>query len=327
MSTPPLLPPALRPGDRAVIVSPSSTIADQQPAALKARDAFAQALDLHVDFAEHAFATHHYSAGTPDQRASDLMAAFTDPAVKAVLLSMGGATAIDVLDLLDYDAIAANPKIVAGISDSTTILQAITTRTGLVTFHGLELLDFARHPMTYTLDAARSTWFNAWSGPWQPNPDWRDLDGEATTYRGWRTIKPGIASGPVVGGNSDAFTQLIATPYAPRFDGAILAVETYRLHKRHIHALLVSLRLRGVLDAVNGMLIGYCLGSDAPGTGNDRDIADIVVETTAGYDIPVIQIGEIGHQVENLLLPLGAQVHLNTDTPSLALDSPVVTTV
>lgn len=319
--TPLILPPALHAGDRAVVVSPSSTIADLREPAAAAALALGRALDLRVEFAEHAFAADHYSAGTPAQRAADLMAAFTDPGVHAIVLSMGGATAIDVLDLLDYDAIRDNPKIVAGISDCTTVLQTLTTRTGLVTFHGLELLDFARHPMPYTLASARATWVDTWSGPWAPNPDWRDLDGETTRYTGWRTIRSGTATGPLVGGNSEAITQLIGGPYAPDFAGAVLVLETYRLHKRHLDALLVSLRQRGILDQIAGLVIGYCLGSDAPGQGNDRDVAEIVTETTNGRDFPVAQIGEIGHQVENLILPLGAVVELNAqpDGPTLTL--------
>jgi muramoyltetrapeptide carboxypeptidase len=294
--------------------------------AIRAADALSRALQVEVDFAEHAFAVDHYSAGTPAQRAADLMTAFRDPTIRAVVLSMGGATAIDVLDLIDYDVVRSNPKILAGISDSTTVLAAVTTHTGLVTFHGLELLDLARHPMPYTLASARATWFDAWSGLWAPNPGWRDLDGEVTTYTGWRTIRPGTVEGRLMGGNSEAITQLIGGRHSPDFDDAILVLETYRLQKRHIHALLVSLRQRGILDTINGMIIGYCLGSDAPGGGNDRDLADIVAETTTGHDIPVVQIGEIGHQVENLILPLGARARLQASPggPALSLLDPAV---
>jgi muramoyltetrapeptide carboxypeptidase len=137
-------------------------------------------------------------------------------------------------------------------------------------------------------------------------------------------IKPGTASGLIVGGNSDAFTQLIGTPYGPRLDGAVLVIETYHLQKRHLHALLVSLRLRGALDDLTGLILGYCLGSDAPGAGNDRDLAEIVTQTTAGHDFPIMHIGEIGHQMENLILPIGGRVVLDTDQRSLTLVSPAV---
>ncbi|WP_169501836.1 hypothetical protein [Kribbella catacumbae] len=61
--------------------------------------------------------------------------------------------------------------------------------------------------------------------------------------------------------------------------GPILFLEAYRLQKGHIQALLATLKLRGVFESIRSLIVGYCLGSDAPGTGNDRDIADIVLET------------------------------------------------
>ncbi len=282
------------------------------------------ALGLKVEFAQHAFAQDYYSAGSIEQRTHDLMAAFADPEIKAVFFSTGGATAIDVVDQLDYDMIAENPKILAGLSDSSTLLNAVTAKTGLVTFHGFELLDFSGHEMEYTAQSARQVWFDRWFGDYRPNPEWRDLEGDETTYQGWREIKPGMARGTAVGGNSDAIMQLVGTDYCPPIDGSVLFLETYRLQKRHIQALLATLKLRGAFESISGLVLGYCLGSDASGTGNDRDIANIVLETTADYTFPVLQIGEIGHQVENLILPIGATIEFDTSSPSLGLPEPAV---
>lgn len=159
--------------------------AAQRDAAQNAAVVLEKSLGVKIEFADHAFGSHSYSAGTTEQRQQDLMAAFADPEVKAIVLSMGGATAIDVIDGLDYDLIVANPKIVTGISDSSTVLEAITARTGLVTFHGFEMLDFDRYDMPYTTDSMRQVWFEGWSGAYQPNPHWHDLEGERTTYRHW----------------------------------------------------------------------------------------------------------------------------------------------
>jgi muramoyltetrapeptide carboxypeptidase len=317
-------PEGLRAEDRAVIVSSSSTIADRGEVAEGARRRLETALGLKVEFARHAFAEDYYSAGSTEERRSDLMEAFTDPDVKAVFFSTGGATAVDLVDQLDYDTIAEHPKILAGLSDSSTLLNAVTARTGLVTFHGFELLDFTQHEMPYTTRSIKQVWFDQWSGEYHPNPDWRDLEGDKTTYAGWRVIKPGSGRGAAVGGNSDAFMQLVGTDYCPPLDGSILFLETYRLQKRHIQALLATLKLRGVFDSIHGLIIGYCLGSDEPGTGNDRDIADIILETTANHTFPVIQVGEIGHQVENLILPIGDTIEIDTSAPSLVLPEPAV---
>lgn len=315
-------PERLRAGDRAIIVSSSSTIADRSETAERARARLEAALGLRIEFAQHAFAQDNYSAGSIEERRHDLMGAFTDPEVKAIFFSTGGATAVDLVERLDYDTIAAHPKILAGLSDSSTLLNAITARTGLVTFHGLELFDFSQHEMQYTTQSIKQVWFDRWSGGYHPNPDWRDLEGDNTTYQGWREIKPGRARGTAVGGNSDAFMQLVGTKYCPPLDGSILFLEAYRLQKRHIQALLATLNLKGVLETIHGLVIGYCLGSDAPGTGNERDIADIALETTADYTFPAMQVGEIGHQVENLILPIGAELEIDTSSLSLALPEP-----
>jgi muramoyltetrapeptide carboxypeptidase len=317
-------PERLRAGDRAIIVSSSSTIADRSEAAERARLSLETTLGLKVEFAHHAFAQDYYSAGRTEERRHDLMAAFTDPDIKAVCFSTGGATAVDLVDRLDYATIAKHPKILAGLSDSSTLLNAVTAKTGLVTFHGLELFDFSQHEMQYTTQGIRQVWFDQWAGDYRPNPDWRDLEGDETTYRGWRGIKPGRARGTAVGGNSEGFMQLVGTDYCPTLDGSILFLETYRLQKRHIQALLATLKLKGVFESIRGLITGYCLGSDAPGTGNERDIADIVLETTSDYTFPVMQVGEIGHQVENLILPIGAVIEIDTSSPSLVLPEPAV---
>jgi muramoyltetrapeptide carboxypeptidase len=45
-----------------------------------------------------------------------------------------------LLDHIDYDLIRQNPKILIGYSDNTTLLTAIHSRTGLVTFMGPSIL-------------------------------------------------------------------------------------------------------------------------------------------------------------------------------------------
>lgn len=54
------------------------------------------------------------------------------------------------------------------------------------------------------------------------------------------------------------------------------------------------------------------MGSDNPEKqGNNRDIKDILLETTDGFDFPIMEVGEIGHNVENIIVPIGAKAELN----------------
>jgi muramoyltetrapeptide carboxypeptidase len=321
-----LVPAALQHGDSVAVVSPSTTIRGQEDAVYRSCDALEKELGLSVRPAEHVFARHYHSAGTTAERVSDFTSAMNDPLVKAIFFSIGGATAIDMIEGIDYGVVAANPKIIAGISDSTTLLDAINSKTGLSTFHGLEFLDFGRRPMSYTLQSMRDVLFGmAPTGAYQPNDKWENFNGEPTTYSGWRSISAGSARGITVGGNYEALSQLIGTAYEPNFDGSILFVEELGAHKRHIRAAMMQLRLRGIFERINALILGYWSGSDDPqAVGDEQDISDIVLDVCGDYTFPIMQIGEIGHNVENLILPIGASVSVNTTDLSLRLDEPAV---
>ena len=69
-------------------------------------------------------------------RVSDLHAAFADPQVACILTVIGGFNSNELLPRLDWDLIAANPKIFCGYSDITAVQNAILARAGLVTYSG-----------------------------------------------------------------------------------------------------------------------------------------------------------------------------------------------
>ncbi len=275
---------------------------------------FEKATGLKVVVAPNTLNTSYYSAGTPEERLTDFHGLVADPDIKAILFSGGGDTASDLLPGLDFDLIAKNPKIIAGISDATTLLSPITAKTGLVTFLGFEWLDFGLYDMPYHLDSIKRAWFDGTVGAIEANPNWRDLKGTFTSYSSWQTIRPGVAEGPLVGGNSESFIQLLATPYELSLPNQILFVETYKQPKKRIHKTLMQLKLHGLFDKISGLIMGYCVESDNPDVrGNEQPLKELVLEIVAEYDFPVMQIGEIGHFVENALQPYGARARIDTE--------------
>ena len=85
---------------------------------------------------------YYGTAGTREQKAEDLMNMFKDEAVKAIICLEGGQNCNTFIDLLDYDVIRQNSKIITGYSDVTVLLQTIYNKTGLVTFHGSTFVCF-----------------------------------------------------------------------------------------------------------------------------------------------------------------------------------------
>ena len=101
------------------------------------------------------------TAGPAADRAAELTAMLCDPTIRCVVPPWGGETAIDLVDLLDWDALAAaEPTWLVGFSDLSTILVPITTRLGWATVHGDNLAD-----TPYAAPEGLLSWLDVVAGP------------------------------------------------------------------------------------------------------------------------------------------------------------------
>ena len=81
------------------------------------------------------------SAPAPE-RAAEFEAMLLDPEVRAIVPPWGGDTAIDLIPMLDWEAIAAaEPTWVVGYSDMSTLMTPLTLVSGIATIHGNNLMD------------------------------------------------------------------------------------------------------------------------------------------------------------------------------------------
>ena len=135
-------PAKLKAGDRVGVVAPSQSINDRTDRFNKAVKVIEDTLKLKLELAPHVLGEYYYSSGTVQERLNDFHQMVMDPTIKAIFFAVGGHTANELIDQLDYDLIRQNPKIIAGISDCTTLLNPIHAKTGLTTFHGLEFSSF-----------------------------------------------------------------------------------------------------------------------------------------------------------------------------------------
>ena len=302
-----LLPPAICPGDTVAIVSPSDPVTEGLQPLLRRGIATLEQFGLSVRLFPNALGRWRHAAGTPAQRADDLNAAWADPQVSMIVISMGGQTANSVLDRLDYPLFSAHPKIFMGYSDGTTLTTAIMARSGVVTFHGPDVLGLGRSLGPVALDQFRQVLMDGATGP--------------VPAANLRTIRQGRASGWLFGGHSNILKDTLFAGYGPDLHGAILFLEgthpIAELH-RHFHAY----RLHGVFDRIAGLVLGHFDGLDPA----QASVAEIVLETTAGYTFPIVELDELGHNVENLVFPVGVRATIDTTQPCLTLDEPAVVT-
>ena len=146
-----------------------------------------------------------YLAGTDEFRAAEFMNYVKDDSIRAILTMRGGWGCARMLDLLDYELIAAKPKIIMGFSDITSLVNAINVKTGLVTYHGpcgySTWTEFTTNYVTMaTVVGTPFTMKN-------PGDYLKEL----------KTLSGGKCQGELVGGNLTVMQALIGTPYEPNW--------------------------------------------------------------------------------------------------------------
>lgn len=234
-----------------------------------------------------------YLAAPDEKRAAVLQRLFEDARVEAVFCARGGYGSLRILPLLDYDRIAAHPKIFIGFSDVSALLSAITMRCGFAAFHGpvvTTLADSAESTRTALLAAIASDVPLVISSP------------SAVT------VRPGRAAGVVCGGNLTTLCHLLGTPFQPAFRNRILFLEDRGEAAYRIDRMLTQLKLAGCLEGLRGVILGGFADC-----GPDREIFDIVQSRLADASVPILGGVPAGHAEPNLTLPLGIPAVLDAD--------------
>ncbi|MEZ4551896.1 MAG: LD-carboxypeptidase [Desulfobacterales bacterium] len=99
-----------------------------------------ESMGFEVHIPEGITGRYRYLAGTDQQRADVLNSLFADPGIKGIIAARGGFGAMRLLPLLDWDAIAGNPKLFMGFSDPTALISSPVCRAGICALHGPNLV-------------------------------------------------------------------------------------------------------------------------------------------------------------------------------------------
>ena len=239
-------------------------------------------------------------AGSPEQRAADIMGMFSDPSVDAIMSARGGYGGNRVLPRLDYDVIRENPKIFVGYSDITGYLSSISQRSGLVTFHGPMLTTLGEQTVQYNLD----TFQNVLSGQ-------HDVRIESTSDCAARTLRPGIARGPAWGGNLMLVINRLGTKDQIDTRGSILFLEDIGEKMYAFDRMMMHLKLSGSLDHINGLIIGEMLEMGDTSVPFGKTIDEIVLDICGDLNYPIVSNFPCGHGACQATLPVSHEIELH----------------
>lgn len=313
------------------IVTPSSEIASflrRRERGIKSLERFG----FKAVLLENALKKKGCDAGTAMERASDIINAFKNKEISAIMASTGGYTSNTVLEHLDFKIIAENPKIFIGSSDITALLLALYSKTGLITFHGPTLLPSfgdasgVHHETLTALKKIIMTPFGGLDLPTklssfsEDNLFWDEEDDRPRSYspdEGAFCIRPGIAEGIILGGNFDTILGIVGTSYCPDFSGSILFLEEIFGTTSKTVRNLKTLEYLGVLKRITGLVFGrrYHYVDNSP----PNDIRYYLREIGDKYNIPILDNLPFGHTEPKITLPIGIRARLDTEMLSIRL--------
>jgi muramoyltetrapeptide carboxypeptidase len=252
-----------------------------------------------------------YLAGTDENRAADINNAFTNSSINFIVANRGGYGCNRILDLIDYDSIALNPKIIQGYSDVTALINAIYVKTGLITFYGPMNVDSWTNVQNTALGVSYNSFFSQ-QVLFNPNLVLFKNPPEFTGAT-VRTIVPGKASGKLIGGNLSLFVTIVGTEYMPDayWQGAILFLEDTGEAPYQIDRMFAELETRGVLDQIAGFVWGVC-SSCSFSAASSQSPEDAVASFMVGRSYPSYLGAMIGHELTSqFTLPIGGEVEID----------------
>ncbi|MFW9907909.1 MAG: LD-carboxypeptidase [Candidatus Thorarchaeota archaeon] len=317
-------PPRLHPGDTVGVFAPAWPVTKNSRQRFDKGVQKLESMGFKVKIAENTLGRYYYSSGTRKERLQDIHALWRDPDVKMVLMAQGGNTTNQLLDGIDYEMMRDDPKILSGISDGTALLNAVHSRSGLVTYHGPDLIWTFGQKISPQIERNIIDTFSVGKTiELKPNEAWQHGLKPETRYSGWRCLRKGKTTGQFVGGNIRVLANTILAGYAPNFKGKILFLEGTDDVGR-TNSFITALRLHGVFDEVTGVILGWFEGSELEEKELSRPVSDVFLEETRDYDFPVLEIGELGHYVENYVLPIGCKATINAADKQISIDEPTV---
>ncbi|HSU03380.1 MAG TPA: S66 peptidase family protein [Nocardioides sp.] len=320
-------PRPLRPGDRIGVTSPSAGVSGAGAERIELCVGWLRERGFEVEVGDCMDGTGLTSAPA-EQRAAELTRMLADPAIACVVPPWGGETAIDLVDLLDWEALAgAEPTWLVGFSDISTLLVPVTTRLGWATLHGDNLAD-----TPYDVPDGLLHWLDlaGGEGPFVQRDsglvaDWVRFESDARATQ-WAPVGEGRwtvlgggsvdVTGRLVGGCIETVAHLAGTPYGDVRTWAegldeptIVYVEACEDHAVDICRYLHGMRLAGWFDRAAAVLVGRTKAPDHP----QLTQREAVVDALGRLGLPIVLDLEIGHVPPHLPLVNGALARVVVD--------------
>jgi muramoyltetrapeptide carboxypeptidase len=300
-------PSALRPGDRVAVLTASSPVgADPLEHGLSLLRAaglepvvYRSALDGGT--------FRPYLAGDDALRVADLTDALCDPSIAGVVFARGGSGAGRTLAALDWSRFQGlPPKLLAGYSDVTAVLEAFAVRLGWASVHST-MVAGTDESFGYSMNSLLQLVTDPGSA-------------STLSFTDSVAVVGGRATGVTLGGNLCLLEASLGTPTTRPAAGGLLMLEEESEEPYRLDRMLTHLHRAGFLDGVAGIVCGRFHAC-----GPDELVAEVLAERLGTLGVPMITGADIGHGGANQAFPIGVAAELDADAGAVRfLDPPLL---
>jgi len=275
-------------------------------------------------------------------RANDLIVAFEDQSIKAVIASIGGDDQVIYVKNLLSEPFVQNSKPFFGFSDNTHLANFLWLNNIPSYYGGALFTQFAMQGEMdeYTIRYLKYALFEGGEKELTASIefndiglDWNDPEtlGQRRIYEtndGWfwdgEKSAKGITWGGCLESIDDMLRHDIQLPTLEQFENVILITETSEEIPApdYVFRVYRALGERGILERIKGVLVGRpkAWEFDKPFDSEARKIyrqeqRDIVLKAVRQYNksIPVVQNLDFGHTDPQIPMPYGMNVRIDTD--------------
>lgn len=354
-------PSKLMPGDTVAIVSLSSGMLGEIYVAHELSIALKRLLGygFKVKLMPNALKGVKYLDAHPEKRAQDLLAAFNDTDVKAIICAIGG---IDTYRLAPYlfengeleAAVRSNPKIFMGFSD-TTVNHLMLHKCGLNTFYGQALIpdlaELDNEMLPYTKKCFEQLFIQGRISKITPSDIWYDerktfsLEAVGTKRTehidnvGFELLGgDGVFGGRILGGCVETLSDMLTGSAAYQdekeivekyglfpdlndWKGRILLLETSeeQLEPSELEKMLRVLESYGLFNVVSGVIIGKPM--------DERyydEYKRLYIDIIGSKGLSVLYNVNVGHATPRCIIPFGVTATVNADEGVIRIDEDIL---
>lgn len=273
------------------------------------------------------------------ERAADLIAAFSDPSIKAVISTLGGNDQITYIKKLPKEPFIQNPKPFFGYSDNTHLVNFLWLN-GIPSYYGGSLFvqcaeqgsmhEYTTKYLNYALfsggeiELKASTVFNDiglnWDDPatltqsrlYEPNEGWV-WDGDR--------IGEGITWGGCLESIDEMLRHGVQIPSLKDFEDIVLMTETSEEipTSEYVFRVYRALGERGILERIKGILVGrpktwefnkQCSVKERKKVKENQRSTILEIVRHYNKNIPVVQNLDFGHTDPQIPMPYGAHIRI-----------------